>query len=285
VLGSEHDAKRAWKETSRMSIVTSADGTTIDYDAYGEGPAVVLVAGAVQHRAIDPRTTEAARLLAARGCTALDFDRRGRGRSQDTAPWALEREVEDVAALITAAGGSATLCASSSGAALGLQAALAGIGVSGLLLYEPPFFPGPAKASQVHQIQRFLERGDRDAAMRYNLLDVVGLPAPVVEGVTRSPAWAAMCGVAPTLVYDFSALDDVNTDPDWTARWAGLAVPVSVCSGADSPPALVSAADRVAAALPGAQRRVLPGQDHSPSAEALAGAVLQHLSGRPDPSG
>ena len=243
-------------------------------------PAVVLVGGAVQHRAIDPRTTEAARLLAAAGWTAIDFDRRGRGRSGDTKPWALEREVEDVAALIVAAGGSAALYTSSSGAALGLQAALAGIGLTGLVLYEPPFFPGSAKASQIHDLQRFLQQGDRDGAMRYNLTNVVGIPAQVVDGMARSPVWAGMCAVAPTLVYDFSALDNVDTDPDWTARWSELAVPVSVCSGARSSPALISAADRVAAALPRAQRHVLPDQDHNPSAEAVANAVLQLLPAR-----
>lgn len=261
-----------------MSTVTSVDGTTIEYDAYGDGPAVVLVGGAVQHRAIDSRTTEAARLLAANGCRAIDYDRRGRGRSGDTEPWAVEREVEDVGALIAAAGGSAVLYTSSSGATVGLQAALAGIGVTGLVLYEPPFFPGAGKASQIDAIKSLLAQGDRKGAMRYNLMDVVGVPAPVVDGMTRSPMWAGMCAVAPTLVYDFSALDDVNTDPDWTARWADLTVPVSVCSGANSPPALAGAAVQVAAALPGARLCVLPGQDHSPSAEALCSAVLEFIA-------
>ncbi|MGI8879147.1 MAG: alpha/beta fold hydrolase [Jatrophihabitans sp.] len=267
-----------------MTTVTSVDGTPIDFDAYGDGPAVILVGGAVQHRAIDQRTTEAARLLAADGYTAIDFDRRGRGRSGDTQPWTLQREVEDLAALIAAAGGSATVYTSSSGATLGLQAALAGIGLTGLVLYEPPFFPGSGKAGQIEVIKSFLERGDYDGAMRYNIVDIVGVPAQAVDGMAHSPMWPGMCSAAPTLVYDFSALDDVNTDSDWAARWSEVAVPVSIYSGGNSSPGLAAAADRLAAALPRAQRGILPGQDHNPSAEALAGAVTQHLSEIPPES-
>ena len=94
-----------------MSTVTSADGTVIDYDSYGDGPAVVFIGGAATCRAIDEGTTQAGRLLAAEGFTAVDYDRRGRGGSGDILPWSLEREVEDVAALISAVGGVAALCA------------------------------------------------------------------------------------------------------------------------------------------------------------------------------
>jgi pimeloyl-ACP methyl ester carboxylesterase len=105
-----------------MSTVTSADGTTIDYDAYGNGPTVIFIGGASQHRAIDQRTTEIAKQLAAEGFTAVDYDRRGRDRSGDTPPWSLDREVEDVAALIEAAGAPAALYTSSSGAGIALAA-------------------------------------------------------------------------------------------------------------------------------------------------------------------
>src|SRR5947207_10358962 len=108
-----------------MSTVTSPDGTVIDYERYGDGPAVVFIGGAGTYRLIDEGTTAAARLLAAEGFTTVDYDRRGRGRSGDTPPWALEREVEDVAALITATGGTAALCTNSSGADIGLAAASA----------------------------------------------------------------------------------------------------------------------------------------------------------------
>jgi pimeloyl-ACP methyl ester carboxylesterase len=125
-----------------MSTVTSADGTVIDYDRYGDGPAVIFIGGAATYRAIDEATTQTAKRLAVEGFTGVDYDRRGRGRSGDTQPWVLAREVEDVAALITAVGGAAALCTNSSGADIALAAASAGVGVTALALYEPPFFAG-----------------------------------------------------------------------------------------------------------------------------------------------
>src|SRR6266498_5492099 len=131
-----------------MSTVTSADGTVIDYDRYGDGPAVIFIGGAATYRAIDQATTQTAKRLAAEGFTTVDYDRRGRGRSGDTPPWALAREVEDVAALITAVGGAAALCTNSSGADIALAAASADIGVTALVLYEPPFFAGRSLSAQ-----------------------------------------------------------------------------------------------------------------------------------------
>src|SRR5215211_7747264 len=135
---SEHNREKV----EPMSTVTSADGTTIDYDAYGNGPTVIFIGGASQHRAIDQRTTEIAKQLAAEGFTAVDYDRRGRDRSGDTPPWTLARAVEDVAALIQATGAPATLYSSSSGAGIALAAVTAGLDVSALALYEPPYFAG-----------------------------------------------------------------------------------------------------------------------------------------------
>ena len=99
-----------------MSTVALPDGTVIDYDRYGDEPAVIFIGGASAYRATDEGTTQTARSLAAEGYTAVDYDRSGRGRSGDTQPWALDREVEDVAELIKAAGGAAALCTNSSGA-------------------------------------------------------------------------------------------------------------------------------------------------------------------------
>src|SRR5829696_6110259 len=121
-----------------MSSVTSADGTTIDYDAYGNRPTVIFIGGASQHRAIDQRTTEIAKQLAAEGFTAVDYDRRGRDRSGDTPPWSLDREVEDVAALIEATGAPAALYTSSSGAAIALAAVKRGWRCQRLLYTSRP---------------------------------------------------------------------------------------------------------------------------------------------------
>ncbi len=260
-----------------MSTITSPDGTVIDYDRYGEGPAVVFIGGAAIYRAIDQGTTQTARLLAAGGFTAVDYDRRGRGRSGDTLPWSLDREVEDVAALIQAVGGAAALCTNSSGADIALAAASAGAGVTALVLYEPPFFAGVSFAAHLATLRSLVSDGKNDEAMRYNLTSVIGLPAGAVDEMARAPWWAAMVAAAPTLVYDHAATHEINVDPDWRRRWAAVTVPAIVCSGDQSFPGMIEAADAVAAALPNASRRTLPGQGHRPAPEAIVPVLVEFL--------
>jgi pimeloyl-ACP methyl ester carboxylesterase len=144
----------------------SADGTMIDYDAYGSGPAVILIGGASQYRAIDARTTEIAKYLAREGFTAVDYDRRGRGRSGDTPPWSLDREIEDLAALLEATGPPAALYTSSSGPGIALAAVTSGIAVSALALYEPPYFAGSDGREHIGILQRMLAEGQHDLATR-----------------------------------------------------------------------------------------------------------------------
>src|SRR6266540_1388078 len=222
-----------------MSTVTSPDGTVIDYDRYGDGP--IFIGGAAAYRAIDEATTQTARRLAAEGFTTVDYDRRGRGRSGDTQPWALDREVEDVAALIKPVGGAAAVCTNSSGADVALAAASAGVGVTALVLYEPPFFAGVDFTAHLAALRSLLADGNNDEAMRYNLTSVIGLPAGVVDELARAPWWAAMVAAAPTLVYDHAATNEINLDPDWRGRWAGVTVPTIVCSGEQSFPGLPEA--------------------------------------------
>jgi pimeloyl-ACP methyl ester carboxylesterase len=235
-----------------MSTVKSADGTMIDYDAYGSGPAVILIGGASQHRAIDPRTTEIAKRLGAEGFTAVDYDRRGRGRSGDTPPWSLDREVEDLAALIEATGAPAAL-------------------------YEPPYFAGSDGREHIATLQRMLDEGQRDEATRYNMTAIIGLPGEAVDQMAEAPWWPGLVAVAPTLVYDHQASNDIETDPDWRARWARVTVPTVVYSGDRTFPGLPEAADAVAAALPNAQRRVLAGQDHGPAPEVIVPELARFL--------
>jgi pimeloyl-ACP methyl ester carboxylesterase len=260
-----------------MSTVTSPDGTIIDYDRYGDGPAVIFIGGAATYRAIDEATTQTARRLAAEGFTGVDYDRRGRGRSGDTQPWALAREVEDVAALITAVGGAAALYSNSSGADIALAAASAGVGVTALALYEPPFFTGRSFTTHLTALGSLLADTKNDEAMRYNLTSVIGLPAEVVDGMARAPWWAAMVAAAPTLVYDHAATNEINLDPDRRGRWATVTVPTIVCSGDQTFPGLPEAADAVAAALPKASRHTLPGQGHRPAPEAIVPVLLAFL--------
>ncbi len=260
-----------------MSTITSPDGTVIDYDRYGDGPAVIFIGGAAAYRAIDEGTTQTARRLAAEGYTAVDYDRRGRGRSGDTQPWALDREVEDVTALIKAAGGAAALCTNSSGADIALAAASASAGVTALALYEPPFFAGTSLTAHLATLRSLLADGNDDEAMRYNLTAVIGLLAGAVDEMARAPWWAAMVAVAPTLVYDHAATHEINVDPDWRGRWAAVTVPAIVCSGDQTFPGMPEAADAVAAALPNASRRTLPGQGHRSAPEAMVQVLLEFL--------
>jgi pimeloyl-ACP methyl ester carboxylesterase len=252
-----------------MSTVASHDGTVIDYERYGAGRTVVLIGGASQHRAIDERTTEIAQRLAGEGFAVVDYDRRGRGRSGDTPPWTLDKEVQDLAALVEAVGAPAALYTSSSGAAVALAAAQAGIGVAALALFEPPFFPGVDQSEYLAQLTSLLSQGQQEEAMRYFMRHVIGLPAEAVEATAQWPLWPALVKVAPTLVYDVSSIHQINMSTDWRRRWAGITVPTVVYSGDRTFPGLPEAADAVAAALPSADRYVLAGQDHGPTVEAL----------------
>jgi pimeloyl-ACP methyl ester carboxylesterase len=260
-----------------MSTVTSADGTRIDFERWGDGDAVIFVGGATQFRAMDQQTDRIAQLVAEQGFTGVVYDRRGRGGSGDTPPWSLDREVEDLAALIREVGGAAARYSSSSGAAVALAAAVAAVGVRALALYEPPFFAGQSQQEQLDELRRLLAADDRDGAMRVNMQHVIGLPAQVVEGMTQAPWWQNSLTVAPTLVYDLQTVHDVNTDPDWRARWAGVTVPTVVYSGDQTFPGLPEAADAVAAAIPQASRQVLHGQGHGPAPEAIAPVLVEFL--------
>ncbi len=265
-----------------MSTVTSADGTTIDYERYGAGPAVIFIGGAMQYRAIDPTTTATAQELAAEGFTTIDYDRRGRGRSGDTAPYSLDREVEDLAALIDAVGGSAALCTSSSGATIALAAAQSGLGVTRLALYEPPFFAGLDHSEHVATMRKLLAEGRNEDIVRYDLTKIIGLPEQMVDGMAQSPSWAGFVSVAPTIIYDVANSGEVNTDQDWLcsskmARWADVTVPTIVFSGDQTFPGMPEAADATAAALSNATRRIIAGEGHGPSTAGILPPLLEFL--------
>ena len=170
-----------------MDTVASADGTTIAFDRYGDGPPVIMAAGAFNTRST---TDPLARALAPQ-FTVLNYDRRGRGNSGDTTPYAVDREIEDLAALITAAGGSAAVFGYSSGATLALKAAAAGLPIAKLVLYEPPFrtddsHPGlppgfPAKLAGL------VAAGRRGDAVELYQTQAVGIPEAVVAQLRHAP--------------------------------------------------------------------------------------------------
>ncbi|GAA4855003.1 alpha/beta hydrolase [Kitasatospora terrestris] len=262
-----------------MTAVVSADGTTVARTVTGSGPAVVLVDGALCHRAFGPAQGLAAQLAAHH--TVHTYDRRGRGESGDTAPYAVEREIEDLAAVIAAAGGTAAVYGISSGAALALRAAERGLGITRLAVYEPPF------ATEDGQRERFTgyaaglaadlaEGRPGDAVARF--MAFVGAPEPVVEQMRSSPAWPAFEAVAPTLAYDAAVLDAPAGAGVPMAALAGLAVPVLVLAGGASPE-LLQAPARAVAAVPGAEYLALPEQTHDVAPEALAPELLKFFAG------
>ena len=247
-----------------MAAITSRDGTIIGYDRKGQGPAIIFVAGATQYRAVDRTTPGMADDLADR-FTIVNYDRRGRGESTDTAPYAVQREIEDIEALIDVVGGKAGLYGMSSGAVLALEAAAKLPGkVTGVLMYEPPIDPEQSSASAWQQHAEMValsEKGDADGMM-VKFMSGVGMPPDALEGFRRSPAWPAFASVGLTLEHDYRVMAEATDGDRPPARWQDIAVPVLVVNGDASYPFIEPGAAWVAAAVPGARRQVLPGQSH-----------------------
>ncbi|MEU8222687.1 alpha/beta hydrolase [Kribbella sp. NPDC048915] len=265
-----------------MSTVTSADGTTIAFDAYGEGAALIVVDGATAHRAVNPVNAELGALLSDDFRTYA-YDRRGRGESGDTAPYAIQREIEDIAALIEDAGRPAIISAWSSGCLLALDAAGAGLPIAGLVLFEPPVIVSDAfhvlPSDYVEQLDAFIAEGRRDKAAELFMTAAVGLPPEAVAGIKQSPMWAPVEEVAHTIAYDGRIMGTtMSGKPLPTDRWAGVTVPVLVLHGDKTWPMLAAGAEAVAAHLPTAALRVIPGADHSTEAATLAPILRECLT-------
>jgi hypothetical protein len=252
-----------------METVTSVDGTTIAFDQIGAGPPLVLVAGASCDRAVDARIAES---LGAH-FTVLNYDRRGRGDSTDTLPYAVEREIEDLEILLAAAGGSAVVVGLSSGAVLAAHAAAAGLPIGHLVMWEPPFrldaAAQQAAREYAERTQALLAEGRRGDALEL-FMTVVGLPAEAIAGMRRSPYWAQGEKLAPTLAYDAAVMGDGSIPGE---RFASIAVPTAVFAGGGSPDWFRAACKAAADAIPGATYGELPGQTHDVAADVLAAAV------------
>jgi pimeloyl-ACP methyl ester carboxylesterase len=265
-----------------VSTVTSADGTTIAYDRYGNGPALVLVGGAFQHRALDPRTAELAELLAGQ-FRVYHYDRRGCGDSGDTTPYAVEREIEDLAALIEDAGGSASLFGMSSGGNLALRAAGHGLPIERLALYEPTLIIDDSRPPLPEDYQATLTElvssGRRGDAVAYFMTTAVGLPNDFVEQMRQEPFWPAFEAVAHTLRYDAAAVADAGSgSPVPLRQWASLQVPTLVLDGSESQPYQYNGDSLLAATLPHAERQMLEGQSHEVAPAVLAPVLAAFLT-------
>lgn len=265
-----------------MLTVRSHDGTTIAYDQLGKGPAVILVNGALGYRKFKLMTT-LADLLSER-CTVINYDRRGRGDSDQVGPFALEREIEDIAALIEAAGGRASLWGFSSGGALALRAASAGIGVEKLAVYEAPFMVDPHDKLPApdygQRLDELVATGDRRGAVKHFMRNAMGIPAPLVTLMRFMPMWKELEANAMTLPYDWAALGEHNMrgEPLRTSEWASVTVPTLVVYGAKSPTNLQKGSRAVAKVLPDAEARTLEGVSHNLKVKPLAPMLLEFFA-------
>lgn len=254
-----------------METVRSADGTTIAFDRSGDGPPIIMVVGAFNDRT----TAVPVSKLLEPDFTVYNYDRRGRGDSGDTAPYSIDRELDDLAALVDAAGGSAALFGYSSGAVLSLKAAVRGLAVTRLALYEPPFMvdngrPQPSSHLPA-RIAELVAAGRRGDAVELFQTEAVGIPRDVVARIRQAPIWQGLEAAAHTVVYDVT----ITNDPELSGELGGVAVPTLVIDGADSPPWMRGAARSVADAVPGGRLRSLDGQTHDLNPEVLAPVLAE----------
>jgi pimeloyl-ACP methyl ester carboxylesterase len=266
-----------------MRTVTSKDGTTIAFDQWGEGPAIVLVDGALQYRAFDQGMVQLAELLAPH-FTVIHYDRRGRGDSTDNTDGlshALQREIEDIEAIIDEAGGTASLYGVSSGGALALEAAVKlGNQLRKLAVYEVPYNDDEtaiqAWRNYTKELGEYLASGRRGDAVGLFMM-LVGASAEDVEGVKQTPMWPLWEAIAPTLAYDHIA--DLGKDATIpAARLARITVPTLLLDGSGSFPFMNTTAKALANVIPNAQHRTLEGQTHEVDAEALAPVLIEFFS-------
>jgi pimeloyl-ACP methyl ester carboxylesterase len=250
-----------------FNTTLSRDGTSIAYECVGDGPPIIMVVGAFNER---PTAAPLARTLASR-FTCLTYDRRGRGDSGDTLPYMPAREIEDIAALIERAGGSAGLFGFSSGGVLALQAAAAGLPITHLAIYDAPYlvdaYRKPDAVDHAARLAELIAAGRRGEAVEYFQIQVVGIPPEVVTQLRNAPFRSSLERIAHTLVYECLLLGDGSLPaPEVAAR---VQMPTLLLAGGAGSPIMPSAAAALARLLPNAQSRVLADQGHDLNPDAL----------------
>ncbi len=260
-----------------MNKVISADGTPIAFERLGNGPPVIVVGGANCDLAIIHPLAEAL----AQHFTVINYDRRGRGNSSDTAPYTVEREIEDLAALLTDVGGTTSVYGHSAGAALVLHAAAHGLPFEKVILHDPPYGPDGEHARQSREyadtLTKLLADGRRsDAAALF--MTKVGTPPDAVAGMRTQPWWARMEALAPTLAYDSQVMGDLSRGGAIPTEVLGKVTPPTlVLSGERNAPWMINAGKQIADGVPNGRHRLLPDQGHVVPPEVLVPTLVDYL--------
>ncbi|GAA4672723.1 alpha/beta fold hydrolase [Phytohabitans rumicis] len=260
------------------AAAVSADGTVIAFTAWGEGEPLIIIDGATAYPAINPLNEQIGGMLSDEFRTYA-YDRRGRGQSTDTAPYAVAREIEDLAALIEVAGAPATVFGWSSGAVLALDAAAAGLPIRRLALFEPPFVVDdsrpPLPADYVERLDAAVADGRPGDAAELFITAAAGMPPEFVDGIRQSEFWPIMEAVAPTIAYDGRIMGTTMSGAPLPGdRWAAITVPTLVMHGTGTFPFIVTGTEALADLLPTATLLPVKGEQHSAPADVLA-AVLR----------
>lgn len=264
-----------------MEFITSKDGTKIAYEKQGNGPALILVGGGLddgsENRQHVPELAE--------HFTVFNYARRGRGESGDTQPYALEREIEDIEALIAKADGPAYLFGASSGGALVLEAAMAGVRANKLAVYEVPY---SVEAYMIDgwqgykaQLADALAKGDRDQALEL-FMRLAGSSEADIEGAKQSEYWPGMRALAHTLAYDAACMRDGGV-PE---RLSTVTQPTLVMTGTMLAPGMqelqpsffAEAAKIMVEKLPNSTYEVLEGETHQVDSKKLTAALKEFFN-------
>ncbi len=258
-----------------MKEVISRDGTTITYEEAGQGPAVILVCGG----SVDRSSNAGLAALLSQHFTVYNYDRRGRGESGDNAAYAVQREVEDIEAVMNATDGPVFLYGSSSGAALALEAVASGLAFTKLALWEPPYIIDdsrprpPADTATIYS--QLVAEGRRGEAVEYFMTKVVGLPPDFAAFARSQPWWPSQEALAHTLAYDATIMGDYSLP---TERAASVTVPTLVMAGGASWDWMKNSAQALADLIPDGQQRILPGQEHNVDPAVIAPVMIEFFS-------
>jgi pimeloyl-ACP methyl ester carboxylesterase len=260
-----------------MSTVSSADGTTIAYTREGHGPPLILVDGALCSRSFGPMPKLAGQL--SQHFTVYTYDRRGRGDSGDTQPYAPQREVEDLEALAAVAGDAVSVHGTSSGAALALEAAKRVGSIARLVIYEPPFIVDdsrtPMPEDWLPRLEQLVAQNRPGDAVKM-FMRFVGAPAVFTAVMPVMPVWGKLKAAAPTLPYDIAITRDHQQGiPLSPGEWDAVKVPTLVAAGGKSPSWMTNGTRALAGALPDATYRTIPGQNHMVKASAIAPVLTE----------